>query len=249
MQENIPLTIEKLSDEQDRECRVTSARQIQSMLRDISESGSLAALYYDGAKDFIMTSLLDVGDKGFWVEQGGNALKNRHIAESKKITLVSSLDKVKIQFSVDGIRAVTHQGYPTFYLPLPARLYRLQRREHYRIAIPLSERLRCVIPIQARNRVEVPVMDISGGGVKLSWAGGNIEFVPGQTYDDCQIDLPEVGKINITLIVKTIVSIPTKHGPITKGVGCEFKDLDTATGTLLQRYVTKMQLLKTNADT
>jgi len=249
MQENIPLTIERLSDEQEGECRIISARQIQSLLRNISEGGSSTALYYDGTKDFIMTSLLDAGDKGLWVEQGTDQPKNRRIAESKKITLVSSLNQVKIQFSVDQIRAVTHQGYPAFYLPLPIILYRVQRREHFRLALPHSERLRCVISInkpQVGGQIELPVMDISGGGIRLSCAEDDIEFVPGQTYAGCQIDLPEVGKIIVTISVKSLVSISSKPGQTIKRVGCEFKNLDNASSVLLQRYVTKMQRLKTD---
>ena len=250
MQENIPLTIERLADEQERECRVTAVRQIQSLLRNISEDGLAAALYYDGMKDFIMTSLLEVGDKGLWVEQGTDASRNRRIAECKGIMLVSSLDRVKIQFSVDDVHAVTHRGYPAFYLPLPSVLYRLQRREYYRIAIPLFERLYCSIPVSkphAGGRIEVPVMDISGGGVRLFCADDGIEFVPGQTYQGCQIDLPQVGRIDVTIVVKNLVSVSPKPGQTIKRVGCEFRDLDNASGILLQRYVTKMQRLKADA--
>lgn len=247
MQENISLTIERLPDEHERECRVTSARQILSLLRNISDEGSRTALYFDGAKDFIMTSLLDVGEKGLWVEQGTDLPKNRRIAESKRITLVSSLDQVKIQFVVDGVRAATHQGYPAFYLPLPANLYRIQRREYYRLAIPHSERLRCVIPVnnpQAGGRIELPVLDISGGGARLSCANGEIEFVLGQTYAGCQIDMPEVGKIEVTLRVKNLISSSPKIGQTITRVGCEFVNLDNASGILVQRYVTRMQRLK-----
>ncbi|OGT00554.1 MAG: hypothetical protein A3F73_07060 [Gallionellales bacterium RIFCSPLOWO2_12_FULL_59_22] len=219
------------------------------MLHDIAESGSPAALYYDGAKDFIMTSLLDVGEKGFWVEQGTDAPINRRIADSKRITLVSLHKHVKIQFPVAAIRAVTHQGYPAFYLPLPASLCRIQRREYFRLAIPSSERLRCIIPIGKGPvvQVETPVMDISGGGVRLSYAENDIEFVLGQTYAGCQIDLPEVGKISVTLMVKNLVSVSPKPGQEIKRVGCEFRNLDSASSVMLQRYVTNMQRLKNEA--
>jgi len=246
MQEKIPLSIERLSDEQERECSVTSARQIQSLLRKISETMSRTALYFDAAQDFIITTLLDVGDKGFWVEQGTDTTKNRRIAENKTVTLVSSVDQIKIQFAVDGIRAVTHQGGSAFYLSLPASLYRVQRREYFRTAIPLSERLLCVIPTskpQAGGRIELPVMDISGGGVKLSCAETDIELVPGEIYPGCQINLPDVGKISVTIVVKSLVSISAQTGHTIKHVGCEFKNPDNATSILLQRYITKMQRL------
>ena len=250
MQANIQLTIDTLTDAEEKECRVTSARQIQSILRNIAENGVHTALYYDDAQDFIMSSLLDVGDKGFWVEQGVDTLKNRRVVESKKITLVSSLDQVKIQLTVGSIQAVTHQGYPAFYLPLPASLCRVQRREYFRLMFSLSERLRCVIPLnkqQGGGRIEVPVMDISGGGVRLFYTDNVVGFEPGEVYDGCQINLPEVCQLNVTLIVKNLVSISPKPEQIIKRVGCEFKDLDKASDIMLQRYITKMQRAKNDA--
>jgi len=62
-------------------------------------------------------------------------------------------------------------------------------------------------------------MDISGGGIRLSCAEEDIEFVLGQTYAGCQIDLPEVGKINVTIIVKSQASISPKPGHIIKRKG------------------------------
>lgn len=250
MQKDIHLTIEMLDDEQESECLITSARQIQTLLRKISETGSRTALYFDNAQDFIITTLLDVGDKGFWVEQSTDMPKNRRIAESKEITLVSSLDQVKVQFSAKGANAVVHQGYQAFSLALPASLYRVQRREYYRVMHSPSERLRCVIPInkpQAGDRIELPVVDISGSGVRLSCAETGIELVPGETYAGCQINLPDIGKVSVTIVVRNLIPASPPPGHTTKLAGCEFKNLDNASSVLLQRYITKIQRSKNDA--
>jgi len=247
VQENIPLTVERLSDTQQKDFCVTSALQIQSLLRGLMEKGLPAALYFDGAENFIMTSVLDVGNKGFWVEQGVDEPKNRRIAKSHKIILVSALDQVKIQFSGNEARAATHQSYPAFYLPFTGNLYRLQQREYYRLMLPHSRPLTCLVPViepPAQRLVEISVMDISIGGVRLFYTDNDIEFTAGQIYAGCQIDLPELGKINVTIIVKKMVSISPKLGQIIRRIGCEFKDSDNTTGILLQRYITKMQRIK-----
>lgn len=94
----------------------------------------------------------------------------------------------------------------------------------------------------------MPIMDISGGGIRLSCAEGEVEFVLGQTYAGCQINLPEVGKISVTIIVKSVVSTSPKPGQTIRRVGCEFRNLDNASGVLLQRYVTRMQRLKNTPE-
>lgn len=250
MQENIPLTIERLSDEQEKEFRISSTLQIRSILREISEKGALAALYYDGAKRFIMTSVLGVGEKGVWVERGQDEPENLRIAESKRITFVSSQNQVKVQFAVTDIRAVTHQGYPSFYLPFPANLYRLQHREYFRLMLSLSEHLVCSVPIgkpQAGEHKDVPIMDISGGGLRLFCADGEFDFVQGETYTGCRVNLPETGKIEVSLTVKNVVSVSPKPGQVIHRVGCEFGKLDAASSILLQRYITNVQRVRAAA--
>ena len=151
---------------------------------------------------------------------------------------------------VGDLGEVRNKVYLVFYLPLPDSLFRIQRREYYRLTLYPSERLHCMISAdrsQANGQVEVPVMDISGGGIRLFCTSDDIEFVLGQIYEGCQINLPEVGKISVTMMVKNMISISAQTGQVTRRVGCEFRDVDTASGILLQRYVTKMQRLRAAA--
>ncbi len=249
MQGNIPLTPEKLSEEQEKEFRIASELQIRSLLRSLAERGLPTALYYGGGRDdFILTTVLKAGEKGLWVEQGVDAHKNRRVLESRSVTLVSTLDQVKIQFPVGEIQAVKHQDYPAFYMALPASIYRLQHREYYRLMLAGSEYLRCIIPVgkpPAVKQLEVVVTDISIGGVKLSYDGDDIDFVPGQVYAGCQLELPDIGRIEATIVVKSMVTISPKIGQTVKRMGCEFKNLDNASNVLLQRYVTQVQRSRT----
>ena len=87
-------------------------------------------------------------------------------------------------------------------------------------------------------------MDISAGGMKLTYTEGDIELVQGQTYENCQLKLPDVGTISITMIVRGLFSLPTKSGQTIQRAGCQFINLDGASNILLQRYINSMQRLK-----
>jgi c-di-GMP-binding flagellar brake protein YcgR len=259
MKKDIPLTIESITDADEKECRVSSAKQIESILRNIAENGTNAALYYNPKRDFIMTTILDLDEDGMWVEQGRSATENHHITESHKITLVSAHNQVKVQFAVNAASSVTYDDQPAFFLPMPTILYRLQRREYFRLSLLPAEQLRCIIdtvrpkgpdaPQEAIQRT-VPVMDISGGGIGLAFMEGEIDFVPGEVYTDCQIDLPEIGPIQVTFVIKNIVPLSTnKLGKALKRAGCEFKDIDGPTTVKLQRFITyKQRLMAANAS-
>lgn len=249
MEKDIPLKIEKLSSSEEEEFRIVSAIEIELVLRNIAEKGSRVALYYGDTAYFILTTLLDVDDTGLWLEQSPNSTGNKRIIESDDLVCVSSHLNIKVQFTAHHASATEHQGYPAFYLPLPDSIYRVQRRNSFRLTPPTSEPLRCVIPTsepQKESRMEVTIMDISTGGVKITCAENDIELEEGKTYENCQIKLTDIGTINVTITVMSLVSLATKSGQILKRAGCQFQKLDGATNILLQRYVNNVQRAKIN---
>lgn len=247
MEKDIPLKIEKLSNREEEDFRIVSPKEIEFMLRNVAENASRVALYYGDANYFILTTLLGVDDSGLWLEQGPDSTGNRRIIESEDLVCVSSHLNVKIQFATDQASASEYQGYPAFYLPMPDSIYRIQRRDSFRLTPPPSDPLRCVIPTsdpQEKRQQEVTIMDISAGGVKITCAENDLELEEGKTYENCQIRLPDVGIISVTITVRSLTSLTTKSKQVIKRAGCQFHKLDGATNILLQRYVNNVQRAK-----
>lgn len=247
MEKNIPLRIEVISSGNDDRYGITAPKEIELVLHQIADKGSRIALYYGDSRDFILTTLLGVNDTGLWLEQSQNSNDNRLITESRKLVFVSSHLHIKVQFTANHVSSAMYQGYPAFYLLLPHVLYRLQRREYYRLMVPASEHLRCIIPVEnpaIKRPREITVMDISCGGVGLTCMGGDAEITPGASYHDCRVDLPEIGTIIGTIVVKNLVLLTSASGNVTRRAGCEFRDLDGASTIMVQRYVMNMQRTK-----
>lgn len=245
MEKDIPLKIEIFSSEEDDKHRITSAKEIEFILHNIAERRARIALYYGDTGDFVLVTLLGVDNKGLWLEQSPNGSDNRRVIESRKLIFVSSHLQVKVQFTAHQASSVEYRGYPAFYIPLPDSIYRLQRREYYRLSAPVSSPLRCIIPTgkssPAKKPREVTIMDISGGGVGLTCTETDTDLVPGETYPDCRIDLPEVGTINGAIEVRNLTVLTSPSGHTHKRAGCAFKNLDGQSTIMLQRYVTNMQ--------
>lgn len=247
MEKDIPLKIEILSSGKDDQYRITAAREIEFVLQNIAKDGSRIALYYSDSDDFILTKLLSVDATGLWLEKRPTAKENKHVVESHKLIFVSSHFQVKVQFTAEHASATTYKDQPAFFLKLPKSIYRLQRREYFRLTTPVANPLRCVIPAVEtvqHNPHEVTIMDISGGGVGLTCAELDTVLVPGQTYENCRIDLLDIGEFTGTIEVKNLVLLSTSSGQTVRRAGCEFKKLDGASTILLQRYVTIMQRSK-----
>lgn len=244
MSSHAPLKIEILTSREQEEHGIHSPVEIEHILRNIAEQGSRMVLYYGDANYFFLTTVLGVGKKGLWLEQSPNPTDNRRVLESDNLVLVGTHQQVKVQFSTKEVSDAKYQGYPAFYLILPKCIYRLQRRDNFRLTLAPAEYLRCTIPPavpQAEAPREVTVMDISAGGVKLSCTESDVELSEGQVYENCQINLPETGNINVTIIVKNLTLLHTKSGQTIKRAGCQFINIDGATNILLQRHINNMQ--------
>lgn len=244
MEKDIPLKIEILSGGENDRHRIISAKEIEFILHCIAMKKSRVALYYGNENDFILTTLLGVDSTGLWLEKSPNDADNRRIAGSGRLVFVGSHSQVKIQFTANRVSDAEYRGYPAFYLRLPESIYRLQRREYYRLTTPISDPLRCIIATGKSPAVqprEVTIMDISVGGVGLTCAETDAELVPGLSYPDCRINLPEAGAISGTIEVRNLVLLTSASGHTHKRAGCEFKNLDSQSVMLIQRYVTNMQ--------
>lgn len=246
MEKDIPLTIEELSPEDEEKHRIISAKEIEFILRHLADKGVRVALYY-GTGEFILTTVLGVDNTGLWLEQSPSSADNERVVDSPQLTVVSSHLQAKVQFKAKQVSKVEYQHRPAFYLPMPGNIYRLQRREYFRLPTPIAKPLRCIITsgnLPARRLHEVVIMDISAGGVALTCTETDAELTPGLSYPGCRIELPEIGTITGTIEVKNLAEMTLVSGRIIKRAGCEFKKLDSASTILLQRYVTTMQRAK-----
>lgn len=243
---------EDLTPSEQDEHGIVSPKEIISVLKHIAENGTRVALYFIDGGYFIMTTLLGVNEKGPWLEQSSNPIDNKRILESDELVIVSIHLNVKVQFAARQARSVEYQGYSAFHLPLPKCIYRLQRRDSFRLDIMPVKPLHCTIKTggpapdatgesKPVKTCEVAMMDISAGGMKLTFTEGDIELVQGQAYENCQIKLPEMGTISVTMVVRSLFAAPAKSGKTIVRAGCQFINLSNAASILLQRYINSMQ--------
>ena len=179
-----------------------------------------------------------------WLDVGPSKEDNEQILRSNDIVLVSMHNHAKVQLTSPQIFMASYAGNPAFYIQLPERMLRLQRRDYFRLPIPPSAALKCIIPVAADEPVkphEVTIMDISVGGVALVCKEQSIALEAGQTYPNCRINLPGIGTLIATVQVKNLFEVAAKNGVITKHAGCEFIGLNGQMSMLLQRYIAQMQ--------
>ena len=225
-----------------------SRSEILYVLRAVLQKGSLVTVYFDHGKSFLLTALVAVdSDNGSLLfDVGSDEEMNARALKADRLLFTTSLDKVKVQFSLKSLNSATHDGRSAFRASLPETVLRLQRREYYRLATPIANPIRCKMVARLEDgsskNLDIPLLDISGGGVGLMVDPELKDaFKVDTTFTDCRIDLPDEGLLACKLIVRNAFEVTTKTGNHHLRVGCEFVDLPGTRLTMVQRYITHVE--------
>ncbi len=225
------------------EYEMTPHAETVSILRGMCEAGSLITIYFNQGRDFLLTTLLEVSPDGNTMifEYGSNMEANRKLLQVDKIVCASSKNKVKIRFALDGVRPVKYVARDAFLADVPEALFRLQRRDHYRLPASLANPIKARIPLRREDgsirTAQAVLFDISGGGISLVVALGDVNFEIDAQFFGVSIELPEVGLVSFDLRVRNICDITASGGKILRRAGCEFIKLSIPTTSLIQRYI------------
>ena len=134
-------SIEFSQEEIDENFRIHSEIDIIYILRGIMQKKSLVTLYFDTKQKFILTSILNVdkNNKEIVIDYGPNEELGQQILQAKKLVFVTSENKVKIEFVCNQIKKLDYEGQEAFAVKLPTSLVRMQRRNYFRIATPVTK--------------------------------------------------------------------------------------------------------------
>lgn len=238
------LTIEKFRDGEESKFLIRSPKEIQLTLHAIAQKKTIGLLYFDNGERFFKTLLLAVNERGLWLDVGPDVDDNNLILHSNSITFVTMHHGAKVQFACHQIQSATYAAHLSFYCTLPPSIVRLQRRDYFRLPTSHVAPLKCIIapaPAISPHPLEVTIMDISLGGIALTCKENNVTLQEGEIYPDCQIELPGIGTLVVTIQVKNLFDVTSLGGAVTKHAGCEFIKMDGNISMLLQRYVGMMQ--------
>ncbi|MCH9639294.1 MAG: flagellar brake protein [Betaproteobacteria bacterium] len=248
--------IELSQEEIDENFRIHSEIDIIYILRGIMQKKSLVTLYFGTKQKFILTSILNVdkNNKEIVIDYGPNEELGQQILQAKKLIFVTSENKVKIEFVCNQVRKLGFEGQDAFAVKLPTSLVRMQRRNYFRIATPVTKPLVCIVPIpldetdenstNTAANAEITLLDISCGGIAVIDHHPVISFDPKKVFRDCQISLPEVGIITVTIKVQNTYEVTLRNNLTCKKAGCEFIALPSKMETMIQRYIVRQEQIR-----
>jgi c-di-GMP-binding flagellar brake protein YcgR len=238
------ISIELTAIPEDTRFLVHGRLDILRILRGLAHRNEMVSAFFNGGKDLMLTSILDVNaDKGTVIlDYGSNEALNNRILAAEKIIFVTSLDNVKVQFVTHQIESTNFENGSAFQIRIPDQVLQLQRREYYRLTTPIINPLKCQVPMGDGSSIEMPLSDIGAGGIGIIIGSPpGVEFKPGEIVPGCRINLPGIGVLEATLRIQSTFEVTLKNGHKTLRSGCQFVDLRPAMQSLIQRYIIKLE--------
>jgi len=247
---------------------IRSRMEINHILGTLCKLGTPITAYLGGiGDDFILTSIVAVlpNQNQALLDFGSNAEANERALVAKKMMCVTTLDRVRIEMSVEFFQVTLWEGRQVFLMTIPESLTRLQRRQNYRISTPRANPVTCLItPSKGFPGVpnEMTIADISCGGIALTLPATAEGIETGMRFNRCRIRLPDMGEENHSgalhdssrhltppvvtevttdLIVRGIFDIRFPSGVISRHAGCEFIGMREQERALIQRYINKCE--------
>ncbi len=216
--------------------------EIVAVLRQLLEAGVLVTAYFDQGPGFCVTIPLMVNEDFEEVifDYASDELATKRLLASKHITFVAFLENVKLQFTVHVAEATTFEGKSAFRVRLPEQLLRMQRRDFFRIAPPMSKPAQVLVPYagDGKQYEKLRVLDISVGGMAVMSYPEKFDLPLAAVIDNCYLDLPGFGSVSVVVHVRHVDVLPRDQAA--RRVGCEFVDMAPASRVMLQRYINRL---------
>lgn len=215
--------------------------EILSVLHELIHRREPVTVYFNGGRDFMLTTLLEARPDVLIFDPSGDLKANKHLPNSPNCVFVARLNGIRVQFSTKKAQSFAWGGSDAFWAPMPERVVRLQRRESYRILLPAAQPLM----VRCFTHEGLIIGDWPAHNISVSGLGFTVSRLPNlepnQSIGRLRLALTKLRGIECGAIVRHVTPLGDKQAHPNYRVGVSFSDLPPAMGVVIQRYITKVE--------
>ena len=219
---------------------VEDAGERTRLMRRLFAEGAMVVLTPPDDEDTAVVSrVLSVDATGgrLELEFVTDAARVAAFREAGRACARASLDGIGLRFALEPIQLIGDAEARRLVAAMPVRLLRLQRREAFRVAPPVTAQPRLFVPLADGER-EVRVLDVSATGLAFEWPDADSPPPAGTRLPGCRLELPATVPIRCTLRVRGVE--PRPDAPVR--VGVELEGLAPTAARSVQVYVNLAQV-------
>jgi c-di-GMP-binding flagellar brake protein YcgR len=236
------MTVQSITAEELDKFSTTHRREILFYLHQLINDGERVSVVFNEGSEMFLTVLLDIDEtQGLLIfDWGGSEETNQKLLKSERNFFVCAPHGVKNQFLAGAVRETSYKQRRAFITRLPERYTRLQRREFFRLALPMTRRPLCTLPQGEAKPMQLPVIDISIGGIAMESPSATPPFEVGQRLPDSVIELKDGHTLQVELEVRNVSQLQ-RGNKVVGRIGCKFVELSHHDEHVLQRFITDVQ--------
>jgi len=231
------------TDEELERCTLSGRREILFQLRNLIRQNERISVTFDEGRQSLLTVLMDLSpDEGtLYFDVGGSEETNAAFLKSERCHFAGVVGGIRIQFFGKSPHLVKLNGKRVFAIEVPKSMLRLQRRDAFRLQLPLAKPYICRIRRGTPGEIALPLYDISvcGLGIQLS-EKPDIESM--DKLDNCWLDLRDSGMFPVTIEVRYVRESESRTAKPIWHIGCRFINLPAASETIIQRFMAKIEV-------
>jgi c-di-GMP-binding flagellar brake protein YcgR len=217
---------------------------IRFMLAGYARDAVPFSVRLGAAETQFMTTLLGVdAAKGrVYFDLSGSPEMNRLVLAADHLVFAGRPEGIHVQFQTPAPVEARFDGGRAFSVPLPRDVLRLQRRESFRIDLPLVRPVQLSANLPGGGTLSLPVHNLSVAGLGLTAA-----VLPETLLEDVVLArgrflLPEeVQPTLVDLRIRHLTEQTARNGQRQWRIGCAFVDLPAAEEHRLQRYIVRIE--------
>ena len=221
---------------------VTDSGRIARLLDKMSLHYSPLAIEIPGYKMQYTSCIVGVDKPYVMLDQLMPPSGHDKLMAERKMQVTGKLDGVNIKFSTTVVRAETQKNILTYYLKLPDKMQYQQRRQAYRVRIPMSRQLRVFIDTDDDSLTVGELHDLSHGGVGKIIQDGHNKIQRGCQYE-CVIELPSREMLYCTVEMRYLKKINSRNRKLNRQlIGALFIGLSKMQKLAIARCISDLEL-------
>ncbi len=214
--------------------------EILSTLNELAHRREPVSVYFNGGQNFILSLILSARPDGLVFDLGGDPRSNALLEKAPQCVFMAFPDGIRVQFTGLEPQRFMWGDEEAFWVPIPTKIVRLQRRESFRNTLPIANPYRAKLSdIEGDLVGNWAIHDLSVGGFGVI-IDGEPKFKVGDTIAQVWITLTAKSNLHCPVMVRHITQIDKSKGTRYQ-IGFSFVDLPRAMEVAVQRTIINIE--------